>query len=179
VQLWAESLGKKLDRLGQEVHAGQTPIAALGATDQHAQLQLFIEGPRDKAVALLSVAATRHTLAIPDELPEREELRFLHGRDLAEVLNAERRGTRAALLDGGVPVIDVAVPALDEARFGALLMLFEAACATTGILLGVNPFDQPGIEAGKRMALGLLGRPGYDAEVERVKQREALAGEPE
>ncbi|MBI5509215.1 MAG: glucose-6-phosphate isomerase [Deltaproteobacteria bacterium] len=177
VQLWAESLAKRVNRLGEVVHHGQTPIPALGATDQHAQLQLFVEGPKDKVVALLSVKQTRHSLTIPDELADHPELEFLHGRELSDLLHAERRGTRAALLDAGVPVIDVQVPVLDEAGFGGLLLLFEAACATAGIVMGINPFDQPGIEASKRMALGLLGKVGYDAEVARVARREAMAQE--
>ncbi|MBI3179177.1 MAG: hypothetical protein HYZ27_05915, partial [Deltaproteobacteria bacterium] len=96
VQLWAESLGKRTNRLGEVVHAGQTPLAAVGATDQHAQLQLFVEGPRDKAVMLVAVEKSRRQLPIPDELADRDEVRFLHGRDLGEVLAAERRATRAA-----------------------------------------------------------------------------------
>lgn len=178
VQLWAESLGKRMSRLGQEVRAGQTPIPAVGVTDQHSQLQLFVEGPQDKAVVLVSVEKHHHALRIPDELADCEEVAFLHGRDLAEVLQAERRATRAALLDAGVPVIDVTVPSIDEASFGGLLVLLQAACACAGIMMGINPFDQPGVEAGKRMALGLLGKSGYDEEVERVSWREALADEP-
>jgi glucose-6-phosphate isomerase len=177
VQLWAESLGKRMSRLGQEVYAGQTPIPAIGAPDQHSQLQLLLEGPRDKAVVLVGVEKHRHALPIPDELADREEVAFLHGRDLAEILQAERRATRAALLDAGVPVIDVAIPTVDEASFGGLLVLLEAACACTGIMMGINPFDQPGVEAGKRMALGLLGKAGYDEDVQRVLSREALAEE--
>ncbi len=172
VQLWAESLGKRVNRVGEVVHAGQTPLAALGATDQHAQLQLFVEGPRDKAVMLVAVEKGRQQVPIPDELGDYDEVRFLHGRDLGDVLAAERRATRAALLDAGVPVIDVTLPVIDEPTLGGLLMLLEAACALTGIALGINPFDQPGVEAGKRMALGLLGRPGYDQDVARVLARE-------
>lgn len=175
VQLWAESLGKRFDRFGKEVRAGQTPIAALGAIDQHAQLQLFIEGPPDKAVCLVEVETWRHALPIPDELGDHEEVRYLHGRDLGELLAAERRGTRAALLDAGVPVIDLALPALDEESFGGLLLLLEAACACAGILMGVNPFDQPGVEAGKRMTMGLLGRAGYADDAALVSARERLA----
>jgi len=177
VQLWAESLGKRLNRLGEEVHAGQTPIPAVGVTDQHSQLQLIIEGPADKAVLLVEVEKARSTLPIPDELGEREEAAYLHGRDLGEVLSASFRATRAALLDSGVPVLHVTLPTLDPHTVGGLLILLEAACACTGIMMGINPFDQPGVEAGKRMALGLLGRPGYDNEVERVVAREALAEE--
>lgn len=172
VQLWAESLGKAKSRHGELVHAGQTPISAVGATDQHAQLQLFVEGPPDKAVILVGVEKTRRHLPIPEELADREEVAFLHNRDLGELLQAERRGTRAALLDAGVPVIDVTLPHIDEETLGGLLLLLEAACAVTGTVLGINPFDQPGVEAGKRMALGLMGRPGYEQEAARVTARE-------
>lgn len=173
VQLWAESLGKRLSRGGQVVHAGQTPIPAVGATDQHAQVQLFLEGPRDKAVVLVTVEQFRRQLTIPDELPEREDVVYLHGRELAELLHAERRATRAALLDAGVPVVDVYLPELSEAHLGALLVVLEAACALTGTVMGVDPFNQPGVEAGKRMTMGLLERPGYEADAERVRHREA------
>ncbi len=175
VQLWAESLGKRLDRFGKEVFAGQTPIAALGATDQHAQLQLFLEGPRDKVVALVSVERARRPLPIPDELADDPEVSYLTGRDLSELLAAERRATRAALLDAGVPVLDIELPVIDEALLGGLLLMLEAACATAGMLIGVNPFNQPGIEVGKRMTMGLLGRAGYEQDADRVRAREALA----
>lgn len=172
VQLWAESLGKRVNRRGEEVRVGQTPIAALGATDQHAQLQLFVEGPKDKVVTLLTVDEYACHLPIPPELPGHEEVAFLHGRDLADLLDAERRATRAALLDAGVPVIDMRIPTVDAAQLGALFVLFEAATAITGFMLGIDPFDQPGVEAGKSMAMGLLGRRGYEQAAARVTNRE-------
>jgi len=175
VQLWAESLGKRTDRFGKEVRAGQTPIPALGAIDQHAQLQLFVEGPADKVVCLVGVDKPAHALPIPDELAAHEEVTYLHGRDLGELFAAERRGTRATLLDAGVPVLDIGLPMVDEERLGGLLLLLEAACACAGLLLGVNPFDQPGVEAAKRMTMGLLGRSGYEADAERVLARESRA----
>lgn len=174
VQLWAESLGKRLNKKGQVVHAGQTPIAALGATDQHAQLQLFVEGPRDKAVILLAVQEFSKRMPIPDELPEYEQVSYLQGKDLLDLFVAERRATRAALLSAGVPIFDISVPRIDSENLGALLMLLEGACACVGVMLGIDPFDQPGVEAGKRMAQGLLGRVGYEVEEQRVKAREAL-----
>ncbi len=177
VHLWAESLGKRFDRFGKEVRAGQTPVPAHGAVDQHAQLQLFIEGPPDKAVCLVGVEKFRHELVIPDELAGYEEVAYLHGRDLGELFTAERRGTRAALLDAGVPVLDIGLPMVDEQSFGGLLLLLEAACACAGILMGVNPFDQPGVEAGKRMTMGLLGRDGYAEDARSALARENLAGE--
>jgi glucose-6-phosphate isomerase len=173
VHLWAESLGKRFDRFGKEVRAGQTPIPALGAVDQHAQLQLFIEGPTDKVVCLVGVDKFHHELVIPDELADHEELGYLSGRDLGELLTAERRGTRAALLDAGVPVLDVSLPMVDEQSLGGFLLLLEAACACTGILTGVNPFDQPGVEAGKRMTMGLLGRAGYADDAASLTARES------
>jgi len=175
VHLWAESLGKRFDRFGKEVRAGQTPIAAQGAVDQHAQLQLFVDGPRDKTVCLVSVEKFAHELVIPDEMGEHDEVVYLHGRGLAELFDAERRGTRAALLDAGVPVLDIALPMVDEQSFGGFLLLLEAACACAGLLMGVNPFDQPGVEAGKRMTMGLLGRAGYGDDAASVAARERLA----
>ncbi len=172
VQLWAESLGKRHNRQGEEVRAGQTPIPAVGATDQHAQVQFFIEGPLDKLITMISVSEHRHSLLLPDELPERDEVNFLHGRDLGELLWAERRATRVALLDAGVPVVELKLPKVTATHVGELLMLLQASCALTGWTMGIDPFDQPGVEAGKRMALGLLGRIGYESEAERVTMRE-------
>jgi glucose-6-phosphate isomerase len=114
-------------------------------------------------------------MPVPDELSDRPEVTFLHGRDLSELLDAERRATRAALLSAGVPVVDVRISQVDEASVGGMLMLFEAACALAGTVMGINPFDQPGVEAGKRMALGLLGRDGYEQDAENVLSREAMA----
>ncbi|MBC7792607.1 MAG: glucose-6-phosphate isomerase [Clostridia bacterium] len=173
VQLWAESLGKRIDRHGQIVNSGQTPLPALGVTDQHAQLQLFLEGPPDKAVMLVQAKKFKRALPVPDELSDREEVAFLGGRDLSEVLAAELRATRAMLLDAGVPVIDVGLGIVDAAHVGGLFVLLEAACACTGLVMGINPFDEPGIEAGKRMAAGLLGCPGYERDADRVLMREA------
>ena len=173
VQLWAESLGKRLDRKGRVVRAGQTPIAAVGATDQHAQLQLFVEGPQDKVVVLIANKQHRRRLTIPDELVDHDEVGFLRGRELGELLEAERRATRTALLDSGVPVIDITLSSIDEGTFGGLLILLEAACACTGMAMGIDPFDQPGVEAGKRMALGLMGKSEYAEDARRVLSREA------
>ena len=174
VQLWAESLGKRLNRHGETVFAGQTPIPAVGATDQHAQLQLFVEGPRDKVVTIIEVEQPQRALPIPDELDNIPELTFLKGRDLNDLLQAERRATRAALLDAGVPVLDIKLSKIDAGTVGGLIVLMEAACACAGILSGINPFDQPGVEAGKKMALGLLGREGFAEYAERVYLREEL-----
>jgi glucose-6-phosphate isomerase len=152
VQLWAESLGK---RVGEQ-RFGQTPICAVGATDQHAQLQLFVEGPLDKVVLLIQVRKFARKLLVPEDDEARAELGHLCGRDLAQILEAERQGTRAALLGASVPVLDLSLPELTAASLGALIMTCQIACAVTGLCLGIDPFNQPGVEFGKQRALELL-----------------------
>ena len=128
---------------------------------------------------LIEVEKHKYTMPIPDELADRDEMAYLHGRDLGDLLAAERRGTRAALLASGLPVIDIKLERADEAALGGLLMLFQAACALMGTAMGIEPFDQPGVEAGKRMAFGLMGRAGYESEAEAVTARETLnSGDP-
>lgn len=174
VQLWAGSLGRRLNLDGDVLHAGQTPIRAMGCGTQHGQLELIVEGPRDKVVVLVSAEASRRQIPIPDELADRPEVSYLHGHDLGDLLAAGRRATRAALLDAGVPVLDVVLPRVDEETMGGLLLLLEAACACTGAVLGINPFGQPELEVGRRRTLGLLGCPGYEEDAAQVRGREAV-----
>jgi glucose-6-phosphate isomerase len=165
VQLWAESLGKRPD-------VGPTPFRAVGATDQHSSLQLMMEGPHDKVVTLVRVARTRAdvSMSVPDAYRRHAEIAYLHGHTMGELIEAERRATEAALRKAGRPTISIELPRLDARAMGELLMLLELATAYAGGLYGVNAFDQPGVEAGKRYAQGLLGRPGYE------KYRDELAG---
>ena len=166
VQLWAESLGKKTD-------VGPTPFRAVGATDQHSSIQLMVEGPHDKVVMLVKVDRPRVDLSlqVPESYRAHAELAYLHGHTMGELLEAERRATGAALRRAGRPTLDIAVPRLDARSLGELLLLLELATAYAGGLYGVNAFDQPGVEAGKRYAQGLLGRPGFEA------ARDELLGE--
>ncbi len=165
VQLWAESLGKRAD-------VGPTPFRAVGATDQHSSLQLMVEGPHDKVVTLVRVARPRAdvSMSVPEAYRPHAEIAYLHGHTMGELLEAERRATEAALRNAGRPTISIELPRLDARAMGELLMLLELATAYAGGLYGVNAFDQPGVEAGKRYAQGLLGRPGYE------KYRDELAG---
>jgi glucose-6-phosphate isomerase len=144
-QLWAESLGK--DGLGQ------TPARALGATDQHSQLQLYRAGPRDKLVTLVR-ARERDDRGIPDT--ELEGLDYLAGGSLGELLDAEFEATEASLAESGVPNVRVELPRIDERSLGRLLYDFEAACILAGELYGVETFTQPAVEWGKDAARGLL-----------------------
>lgn len=173
VQLWAESLGKRTNLLGETVEQGPTPLPAVGATDQHAQVQLFMEGPRDKVITFLKVTQPATDLTIPS-VPGASA--YLGGHSMAELLAAELQGTTQALASDGRPSITVEVPRVDAQNLGALFYLYEAATAYAGALYGINTFDQPGVELGKRLAFGLLGRSGYEDTAKEVQA--ALAARP-
>jgi glucose-6-phosphate isomerase len=145
-QLWAESLGK--DGLGQ------TPARALGATDQHSQLQLYRAGPHDKMVTLVRPREYAD-LAIPET--DLEGLSYLGGASLGELLDAEFEATEASLAAADVPNVRIEVDHVDEYALGELLYSMEAACVLYGELAGVSTFTQPAVEWGKRAARGLLG----------------------
>jgi glucose-6-phosphate isomerase len=161
-QLWAESLGKAKDRSGNTVEAGQTPVAALGVTDQHSQLQLYAEGPRDKMITFWAVEKPRVDLRIPKDLTQYDSCRFLGGKNLGALFRAERIATEAALTQGGRPNCRWTLPRVDEYNLGAFFQLLEFQTAFAGELYGVNAFDQPGVELGKKMTYGLMGRKGYE-----------------
>lgn len=169
VQLWAESLGKRLDRQGAKVERGPTPLPAVGATDQHAQMQLFMEGPRDKLLTFIAVDEVAEDFDIPHVKGPNA---YLGGHRLSTLLDAERRGTTLALARDGRPSITLTIPRLDPRSLGALVFLYEAATAIAGELYDVDAFDQPGVEEGKRLAFGLLGRDGYEEVGESVRRDE-------
>ena len=162
-QLWAESLGKRLDRAGKVVHAGPTPIASVGATDQHSQVQLFMEGPFDKVVTFVTVDDPGEDVEVPPSEGLAEEVACLAGRTLGGLLRAEYEATSAALARMGRMNCTLALPSLGAAEVGELLMFFQLATGYAGCWYGVDPFDQPGVELGKRLTFGALGRPGYEA----------------
>ncbi|MGH7636353.1 MAG: glucose-6-phosphate isomerase [Gemmatimonadaceae bacterium] len=157
VQLWAESLGKTRG----DTPVGPTPVAALGATDQHSQVQLFMEGPEDKTVTFIATPA-RDDVEIPKLHPKVTELSYLGGHKLGEVLDIERRATAGALATRGRPNMTIELGAVDAAHVGGLLMLFEIATIYAGALYDVNPLDQPGVELGKQFTYAMLGRGGFD-----------------
>ncbi len=162
-QLWAESLGKAKTRKGEIVHAGQTPAAALGVTDQHSQLQLYIEGPNDKVFTFWAVRRQPWQGRIPKSRLKLEAFDYLAGASLARLLEVERLSTAAALAEAGRPNCTVLLDRLDEEHLGALLQLLEFQTAFIAELLDLNAFDQPGVEAGKRFTYGLMGRPGFES----------------
>ncbi len=162
VQLCGESLGKR-NREG--VGVGPTPLPARGTTDQHSQVQLFVEGPADKLVVFVALAASRRELEIPGGDPAA----YLEDVSLGTLLRAEQRGTAVALARAGRPSLCWELPEVGPAPVGALLLALELQTAFQGALYGVNAYDQPGVEAGKVAAFALLGREGYEDERKRIE----------
>ncbi len=162
-QLWAESLGKARDLAGTPVFTGPTPVASAGATDQHSLLQLLIEGPQDKVVLFVGLEDVGADMAIPRRHTEIASLSYLGGHTLGELLNAERRATAEALRRGGRPNATFMLPTLDARGMGELFMLLQVATVVAGALYGVDPLDQPGVELGKTLTYGLMGREGHSA----------------
>jgi glucose-6-phosphate isomerase len=160
VQLWAESLGKKRP---DGTSVGSTPIAALGATDQHAQVQLFMEGPADKTVTFVAVHERDTDMKVPAAFPDVKELGYLAGHSLGELIDIEQRATAGALAKRGRPNMTIHLDRVDATHVGQLMMFLEIATAYGGQLYGIDAFDQPGVELGKQFAYALLGRPGADA----------------
>jgi glucose-6-phosphate isomerase len=173
-QLWAESLGKLVDRAGKVVRTGQTPEKALGATDQHSVMQLYIEGPFDKVITFLTVDEFETTVEIPHAFEEYDTVKYLGGHTLNELINAEQRATELALTQSGKPNCAIRLEKVDERSVGALLYLLEMQTAYAGELYSINAFDQPGVELGKSFTYGLMGRKGYEARRREVE----LASKP-
>jgi len=153
-QLMAESLGK-VDDAGQRL--GWRTSVARGPADQHSQLQLWRDGPRDELFTVLFVEESAAEPALPALTgPEGELGASLEGRSLADLLTASRQGLCASLVSSGVPVIELSVRRLDESALGALFVLFETTVALLGLMRGINPFDQPAVEDAKVRTKGLL-----------------------
>ncbi len=161
-QLWAESLGKQKDRQGRDVFVGQTPCKSVGVTDQHSQMQLYMEGPFDKVITLLTVDEFENELKIPKAFPSVDSAGYLGGHTINELFHAEQAASELALAQKGRPVCAIRLPAVTPETVGALLMMLEAQTAYAGELYDINAFDQPGVELGKHFAYGILGRTGFE-----------------
>jgi len=161
-QLWAESLGKKHDLNGKEVYVGQTPVKALGATDQHSQVQLYTEGPFDKIIVLMGVDEYKETITIPRIYGDMPSLGFLGGVTHNQLIQTEQVATEYALTVAGKMNMTITLPKVTANTLGQLLHFFELATAFAGELMGINAFDQPGVEEGKNATYALFGRPGYE-----------------
>lgn len=160
VQLWAESIGKSETRDGRTINAGQTPVKALGVTDQHSQLQLYQEGPFDKAITFIKVESFRAETNIPhapSDYPS--DIRFLGGLTHSRLIEAERVGTQFALTSASRMNQTIVLPKVDEDTVGQLIYMLEMATAYMGELLDIDAFNQPGVEASKIATYATLNHP--------------------
>ncbi|HHW20331.1 MAG TPA: hypothetical protein PKZ17_01160 [Thermodesulfovibrio thiophilus] len=160
-QLWAESLGKE--------GKGTTPYPSLGTTDQHSQLQLWMEGPEDKLVLFVSVDKHEFQEEIPEEFHDIEGLRFIGGHTLEELINTEQLATEMALTMSKKPNMKLVLPKIDAYYLGQSFQFLQVVTSMAGLLYGINPFNQPGVELGKRLTFGALGKRGFETEGEKVK----------
>jgi glucose-6-phosphate isomerase len=171
-QIWAESLGKWApSSRGKRIGLGQTPVAAVGVTDQHSQLQLFMEGPHDKVITFLHVKDHGAEMRIPRVYEGRESLDYLCDKRLGELFDAERSATEAALARQGRLSMTVALPDISPESLGVLFSFFQMATAFAGYLYRVDPFDQPGVEEGKKYTWGIMGRSGYEEKLREFHNR--------
>lgn len=170
-QLWAESLGKKFDNKGKEVYVGQTPVKALGATDQHSQVQLYAEGPFDKVITFLGVDKYKDTLDIPKIYGDIPSLGFLGGTTHNKLIQTEQMATEYALLKAGKTNMTITMPEVNEFTIGQILYMLEVATGFAGELMDINAFDQPGVEEGKNATYALFGRPGYEEKKKELDNR--------
>ena len=174
-QLWAESLGKNETLDGEKCHVGQTPIKTLGVTDQHSQLQLYTEGPFDKALTFLKVESFRATTAIPHGCDDIPTIAFLGGKSHNQLIEAERKGTEYALYKSGRMSQTITLPEVNANTVGQLIYFFELVTAYSGALLNINTFNQPGVEESKIAAYAVMG---YESDIHTAK-REEMKNRPE
>lgn len=161
-QLWAESLGKNVTLDGTPCNVGQTPVKALGVTDQHSQVQLYTEGPFDKVITFISVGKYKEQFNIPHGCDTIPDVSFLSGHTMEELIQAENKATAYALTKAGRLNYTILLPEVNAFTLGQLLFLFELQTAYAGAMLNINTFNQPGVEAGKKATFALLGKAGYE-----------------
>jgi glucose-6-phosphate isomerase len=162
-QLYGESEGKD--------NKGIFPAAVDFSTDLHSMGQWIQEGERTIFETVISVENVNHKLEVPTDEANLDGLNFLAGKRVDQVNKMAELGTQLAHVDGGVPNLRISVPSLSEENIGALLYFFEKACGISGYILGVNPFNQPGVEAYKKNMFALLNKPGYEAEAKAIQAR--------
>lgn len=176
VQLWAESLGKEFDLDGNIVHTGQTPISAIGITDQHTQIQLFNEGPNNKIITFIRLENFNNTLEIPN-IFEYTGIGYLGGKTVNNLLNAEADATRVVLTDYNRPTVTITIPELNGYYIGQLMYMFEVQTAIAGALYEIDTFSQPGVEQAKNYTYALMGRVGYEDSAHTILQKMNVAEE--
>ncbi|MCX8110650.1 MAG: hypothetical protein N3D15_05330 [Syntrophorhabdaceae bacterium] len=159
-QLEAESLGK--------AGSGPTPIKSIGVTDQHSQLQLYIDGPKDKCIIFLYHGGEKRQ--IPDSISYINDLEYLAGKDMGELFYAEFLGTRRSLIEAKTPNLTINVNEINEYSLGALFFLYEMVIAMMGHLYNINAFDQPGVELGKIYTKAVMGKKGLEKQKKTIEK---------
>ena len=162
-QLYGESEGKE--------NKGIFPAGVGFTTDLHSMGQYIQDGLRNIFETVISVEKTKHKLLVPEDKDNADKLNYLAGRKFDQVNKMAELGTLIAHVDGGVPNIRISIPEVNEYYLGQLIYFFEMGCAVSGYILGVNPFDQPGVEAYKKNMFALLGKPGFEKETEEIRKR--------
>ncbi|KJS14542.1 MAG: glucose-6-phosphate isomerase [Peptococcaceae bacterium BRH_c4b] len=185
VQLWAESLGKKLTTDGEIINAGTTPLTCLGATDQHSILQLFKEGPPDKVIGFVGVERFPEDKTLTGEFPAEKEYAYFAGHTMAEQLGIEQLATEMSLVSTGTPCYRVTVRDISPETLGALFYFYESLVVYTAGLWRINPYNQPGVEEGKNITYALMGREDYagrrseyERQVEQYNNERRIYGVP-
>ena len=162
-QLYGESEGKE----GKGIFPASVTLTA----DLHSMGQYIQEGERTLFETIISVENAKHTVKVEADGDNLDGLNFLAGKRISEINKMAELGVRLAHIDGGVPQLCIEIPAIDETSIGALIYFFEKACGISGYILGVNPFNQPGVEAYKKNMFALLDKPGYEEESKAIKAR--------
>jgi len=170
VQLWAESLGKEFNRNNEKINNGPTPLKALGATDQHSQIQLYNEGKNDKVITFIRVDEFDTNLEIPN-IFEYTGLNYLGGKSINRLINAEADATAVALCDYKRPNIEIRIPKINEYYLAQLFYMFEMQTAIIGELYNIDAFNQPGVEQAKNYTYALMGRLGYEESAHELNEK--------
>lgn len=173
VQLWAESLGKEFNRNGEKINCGPTPLKALGATDQHSQIQLYNEGPNDKVINFIRVEEFDNTVEIP-KIFEYTGIGYLGGKTINDLLNAEADSTKVALVDYQKPNVTISIPKVNGYFLAQLLYMLEVQTAIAGELYNIDTFNQPGVEQAKNYTYALMGRAGYEDSAQALQEKMAV-----
>lgn len=168
-QLWAESLGKQDGLNKKNIYAGQTPIKALGTTDQHSQVQLYREGPNDKVITFLEVERFGQKVTIPTSMQDTKPLAYLADSNFQTLINSEKLGTEYALMESRRPTTTVVFPTITPETVGQFLYLYEVVTSYMGGLLEINTYDQPAVQLGKDATYALMGKEGYEELARKIK----------
>ena len=155
------------------VNVGQTPVKALGVTDQHSQVQLYNEGPFDKVITFLEVDNFRSECQIPHGCEAFPDVNFLCGHSLNELMTKELHATRYNLTQRGRANYTISMDVVNEYNIGALLYLMQLQTAYAGAMFNIDAYNQPGVEGGKNATYALFGRKGYEAKVEEMRNAKA------